>query len=581
MMTELHQLGRYQIETHIGSGAYADVYKATDTALDRVVALKVLKPALLADSDAFSRFVQEAKNMAELTHPQIAWVWDVGEQDGRYFIAMRYADGPALAQILAKRKKLSWEEALEIIQQIAAALDFAHRKGVIHRDVKPQNILIAKEDGAVLGDFGIAKAFHVSGMTTNTGAVMGTPAYIAPEIWNGQTASAASDQYSLACVCSEMLTGKTLFEGNTPEAVIAGHLVKGPELPVEWPKGVPAAAKSILMKALARDPQARYASAGQFASALKDNQSTPLKEPAIPRKIPLTQRKLSPKLIQAGIAALVIVAVAAGLFSGWQYLQNQRTEPILEEVFVPAETPTPAYTTEISPKDGMVMVYVPAGKFWMGSADDDEIVENDEKPRHQVDLDAYWIDQTEVTNAMYLQCVNAGTCMDNGSSSLLAVEYAQHPVTHMSWYDANTYCAWAGRRLPTEAEWEKAARGDQWLIYPWGNEFNCKNANASDAGSCDGYEETAPVGSFLAGVSPYGVLDMAGNVWEWVSSLYEGYPYDAEDGRENMDAGDKRVLRGGSWFNHGNLLRVAYRGSNVPSLRNYLIGFRCARSVTP
>ncbi|MEI7989064.1 MAG: serine/threonine-protein kinase, partial [Chloroflexota bacterium] len=211
-MEAFKQLGRYQIEEHLGSGSYAAVYRALDTVLERIVALKVLKPALVADESAFSRFVQEAKVMAKLTHPRIAWVWDLGEADGRFFIAMRYVDGPSLEKVITQRGALPWQDAIQLIEQAAEALDFAHAKGFIHRDIKPQNILVSAEEGAVLTDFGLVKIIAASGMTT-TGSFLGTPAYMAPEVWQDHPSTQATDQYALACVLVEVLTGKTLFGG--------------------------------------------------------------------------------------------------------------------------------------------------------------------------------------------------------------------------------------------------------------------------------------------------------------------------------------------------------------------------------
>lgn len=231
-------------------------------------------------------------------------------------------------------------------------------------------------------------------------------------------------------------------------------------------------------------------------------------------------------------------------------------------------------SVKISEKDGMVLVYVPAGEFTMGSNTNPS-----EQPIHQVNLDAFWIDQTEVTNAMYSKCVDEGECYppydvnyyDNSS-------YANHPVVHVDWNQATAYCAWAERRLPTEAEWEKVARGTNGRTYPWGEGIDCDKANYTD--SCVG--DTSPVKSYPNGVSPYGAYDMAGNVWEWVSSLYQPYPYNENDGRENLSSSGDRVLRGGSWDYIDKFVRSASRYDYHPDYFNgffYVsVGFRCARS---
>ncbi|MFC1936691.1 formylglycine-generating enzyme family protein [Chloroflexota bacterium] len=255
--------------------------------------------------------------------------------------------------------------------------------------------------------------------------------------------------------------------------------------------------------------------------------------------------------------------------------QKQQEEEVVEE---PSEPPAPTLgigSRLENPVDGQVMVYVPEGAFEMGSEEGDE----DEKPVHTVYLDAYWIYQTEVTNEMYALCVQAGVCDAPGGSEYGDSEYADHPVARVSWYDAEAYCEWAGGRLPTEAEWEKAARGTEGNVYPWGDSWNSSLANSSEEG--DGYSDTTPVGTFPGGASPYGALDMAGNVWEWVADwygedYYQGSPDENPSGPSN---GTYLVWRGGSWYlNHRIQLRAANRGYRAPYVADNDIGFRCASS---
>lgn len=254
----------------------------------------------------------------------------------------------------------------------------------------------------------------------------------------------------------------------------------------------------------------------------------------------------------------------------------------------PTGTPTlAAVSTMVSEKDGMVMVFVPAGEFKMGSDKSDE----NEKPVHTVYLDDFWVDQTEVTNAMYAKCVQAGGC---SSPALLESntrdiyygnpEFDDYPVIYVSWKDATAYCEWVGRRLPTEAEWEKAAswseENQKKYPYPWGYPINCSLANYWDSkGYCVG--DTTIVGSYKSGQSPYGVYDMAGNVWEWVSSLDQPYPYSEVDLREDLSASGSRVLRGGGFSSWLMGLRSSTRlGMDPTSVKNDM-GFRCARGVSP
>jgi formylglycine-generating enzyme required for sulfatase activity len=229
--------------------------------------------------------------------------------------------------------------------------------------------------------------------------------------------------------------------------------------------------------------------------------------------------------------------------------------------------------------DGALLVFVPAGEFTMGSDDGG----SDERPAHTVYLDAFAIDRTEVTNAQYARCVQAGACRppDPSRSSTRAdyfadPRYADYPVIYVSWDDARAYCAWAGRRLPTEAEWEKAARGTDGRTYPWGDEWDASKANTDEAGPGD----TTPVGAYPQGASPYGALDMAGNVWEWVADWYGANYYRESPGENPLGpaSGAYRVVRGGSWNNYQWLARAAIRGRNTPGNRDDDVGFRCARS---
>jgi len=252
----------------------------------------------------------------------------------------------------------------------------------------------------------------------------------------------------------------------------------------------------------------------------------------------------------------------------------------------------------------MTMLYVPGGEFTMGStdADIDAILaecsdcERDwytnEQPQHTVTLDAFWIDKTEVTNAQYRECVEAGACTASAYADESDYNGDQQPVVGVDWSQAKAYCEWAGVRLPTEAEWEKAARGTDGRTYPWGNEwdvqttrrcnFSDKNdpTGPSDTEADDGYARTAPVGSYLAGASPYGVLDMAGNVWEWVADWYDADYYDNSPGNnpKGPNSGGSRVLRGGSWSDVWFYVRAASRSDYSPSGRGNYIGFRCAGS---
>jgi formylglycine-generating enzyme required for sulfatase activity len=238
------------------------------------------------------------------------------------------------------------------------------------------------------------------------------------------------------------------------------------------------------------------------------------------------------------------------------------------------------------PADGMIMIYISPGEFKMGSSDSDVDALPGEKPQHTVYLDEYWIDKTEVTNAQYALCVAAGKCQlpsesvsESRSSYYGNAPYINYPVIYVSWEDAAAYCEWAGGRLPTEAEWEKAARGADGRIYPWGDQQPvCQLTNYKGCNN-----DTSEVGSYPDGDSQYGLSDMAGNVWEWVQdwfdeSYYAGSPNSNPAG---PPSGQFRVLRGGGYYDDGKNLRSTFRNTSFPDITFRGFGFRCAASPRP
>lgn len=324
--------------------------------------------------------------------------------------------------------------------------------------------------------------------------------------------------------------------------------------------------------------------------------------------------------------ALLSVLSACG--SGGLQEEGSSSQAVSDEIIVPdLPAPEPSVTipdlptleptevttfaNRISEKDGMEMIYIQAGEFLMGWGGSDATVDVGPGPYpdflvHTIFLDDYWIDKHEVTNGQYQICVAEGVCRPckqnnippQGIDYFTEAVYADYPVVNVSWYMARDYCEWTGRRLPTEAEWEKAARGTDGRKYPWGNEkyseeyanicdVNCpaaKKGDISNPNFDDGFAGPAPVGSFPAGASPYGLLDMAGNVWEWTSSASELYPYDANDGREaqyDIVDGEKwpeRILRGGPWNDGYWYQRSSYRYRAVGVYLNFNMGIRCAYS---
>jgi formylglycine-generating enzyme required for sulfatase activity len=300
-------------------------------------------------------------------------------------------------------------------------------------------------------------------------------------------------------------------------------------------------------------------------------------------------RKFNPRLFGIILSVLVLVSFTAYFIANNLPIAPTETPTAVTHT-ITFQTPTviPTSTlgvgsTTISEKDGMTLLYVPAGKFTMGNTNG----ASDEQPSHEVLLSAFWIDQTEVTNKMYANCVAASKCSPpNNMGSVTRPgyygnsEFDNYPVIWVSWNDAIAYCEWAGRRLPTEADWEKAACGTDARTYPWGNEPpNSSLLNSLDYNNTA--RDTTEVGRYPDGRSFYGAYDMAGNVWEWVNDWYDVYP-GGNPGASN-DFGQKyRVLRGGSFLiTDARYVRSVNRFMDSPSHSNYDVGFRCARSASP
>ena len=265
---------------------------------------------------------------------------------------------------------------------------------------------------------------------------------------------------------------------------------------------------------------------------------------------------------------------------------------------VPTITPVAPRAGEERALGGAAMVFIPAGDFAMGSANSDGDANTDEKPQHTVSLDAFWVDKVETTNALYKKCVDAGKCArpQSSSSGIGAyygnTRYDNYPVVLIAWNDAKNFCEWSGKRLPTEAEWEKAARGTDGRIYPWGNAWsaarlnfcdrNCRFADYRDNATNDNFADLAPVGSFPSGASPYTAFDLAGNVSEWVADWYaENYfSVSPRSNPQGPAGGQDRAVRGGAWDSGRTGVRAANRERTAaPGERNESIGFRCAMSA--
>src|ERR671937_138901 len=258
--------GRYRIVRKLGAGGMADVYLAEDQELGRRVAIKILNDRHAADDQFVERFRREAKNAAGLSHPNIVSIYDRGTAEGTYYIAMEYLDGRSLKEMIVGRGPAPVKTAIDYARQILAAVGFAHRNGIVHRDIKPHNVLVSPEGRLKVTDFGIARSG--ASQMTEVGSIIGTAQYLSPEQARGSPVDQTSDLYSVGVVLYEMLTGQVPFTGDTPLAIAMKHLSEVPKPPSELRPEVPHDLDLVVLRALAKDPEDRYQTAEEMDADL-------------------------------------------------------------------------------------------------------------------------------------------------------------------------------------------------------------------------------------------------------------------------------------------------------------------------
>lgn len=575
----METVGPYRVVKELGRGAMGVVFEAFDPAIGRTVALKVIlsQPQATAEEDAQAklRFAREASAAGRLSHPNIVTVYQLGEHDGAQYLVMEYVTGVSLEAMLAPAVPLSFPSALGILTQIAAALDCAHALGVVHRDIKPANILVTRDGTVKLTDFGIARI--ASQNMTQTGFTMGTPAYMAPEQIMASKVDGRADQFSLAVVAFQMLSGKRPFEAPTVQALMF-KIVSGKPRRIEEANALlPRAVAEVISRGLSKDPARRYRNCSEFAADLRAALASPAAPATVagrpqsapaPEPRPAIARRLRGWPLIAACALVGVAAVAAGAW--FVSLIDRGPEVTVKDApkaavaaaprKQPALTATqPASSTKVNPKDRLTYVWIPPGTFAMGCSPGDTECLDSERPAHQVTItNGFWMGQTPVTQEAYERVVRSNPSHIKG---------AELPVESVTWTEAQSYCQAVGMRLPTEAEYEYAARGGS-----TGSRYGDLDRIAWYANNSA--NKTREVG--LKQANAWGLHDVLGNVWEWVADWYDAYPAGSQRDPGGPASGQYRVLRGGSSLSTPKVARASYRFRHGPENRNTNIGLRCA-----
>ncbi|MEW6730820.1 MAG: bifunctional serine/threonine-protein kinase/formylglycine-generating enzyme family protein [Acidobacteriota bacterium] len=646
---------KYQVVALLGLGGMGAVFRARHSFINNDVAIKIIHPRLAMNNEVAERFLREARAAAMIDHPNAIRVTDFGRAGELLYLVMEFIQGYSLSNLIRKKGYLAPATTASIMSQVCAALDAAHTHHIIHRDLKPDNIMIKQND---LGqqvikvlDFGIAKmktADNNSASITRAGTIVGTLNYMSPEQCRGdEVIDLRSDIYSLGVVAFEMLTGRLPFSAPTPTGLAVKHIIEPPPGLRSIVPDIPERVEKVVLRALEKEPTARYRRAGEFAAELinsvhgggdsnrtqvlvgsgmpgdpvkgvtrplyelggnleqdlppqagpptagyteantgmvqratmtsatkvqtDEQPATKIKtdEQSAPALPPIPQPRRRAPLYAAVAAAVVIIAASVGYF----LIPREAGK-------VPA---SPGSQTPSNEFPGMVLIQ--SGWLKMGSLEGFDY----EQPVHDVWVDPFYLDTNEVTNAEFEKFVNETgyrTDAEKAGDELnwrayATAERSNHPVVQISWNDATTYAKWAGKRLPTEAEWEYAARGGQISKkYPWGDEPPQRRANFGQGGQT--FEApnipTQPIRSYEA--NGYGLYDMVGNVWEWCEDWYDVnyYRNSPERNPRGPANGKSRVIRGGSWFTDYTKIRVSTRISEIPDGYEYDRGFRCAKS---
>jgi len=571
MLRAEDRIGPYTLIRKLGQGSFGVVWLAERRGkfLTTQVAVKIP----LDEEPDLQAIQQEAQSWQQASgHPNVLPVLDADEYDGQVVIVSEYAPDGTLAEWMKKHggKAPSIEAAVSMTCGILAGLEHLHGRKMIHRDLKPGNVLL---QGATprLTDFGVSRVLRTIGSTN----VAGTPAYMAPEMFDGLY-SEQTDIWAVGVMLYKLLTGALPFSQQGWGALYAA--IKEEDFQ-PLPSEVPQHIRAVIARALAKEPSKRFECVQAMRNALL---AAPTETDALieqTRKRPTPQVPPVPERSPLPVFDLQL--------PGGQVFCVPEIKPVAPPRVLPQPPDPPSSVnsgtktpSESSPRfsfwpfsknappiraneaDGAEMVWIAPGEFSIGDGDQPD------NPRRRIMLEGFWIYRYPVTVAMFRRyCAATGNSLPDPPPWDWLDD---HPMVNVHWQDAVSYCKWARVSLPTEVQWEKAARGVDVRRFPWGgnwdpNRCRCSRSNYADAGS------TMSVGAYPSGASPYGVMDLSGNVWEWCHEMIDGGSLHGDTG-----SGPRRVLRGGSW--EGNMpgdFRASFRQRQFPSYMYYTIGFRC------
>ncbi|MDB5350574.1 MAG: pknB 29 [Planctomycetota bacterium] len=609
----LGRIGHYEVLQVIGKGGFGIVFRAFDDVLQRVVALKMLAPAMAATSPARKRFLREARSFAQVRHESVVQVYAIEEQPLPYLV-MEFIPGESLQERLDRTGPLEVTEIIRLGRQIAEGLAAAHATGLIHRDIKPGNVLIeGGHQQAKITDFGLARAADDASLT-QSGVLAGTPMYMAPEQAKGETLDHRADLFSLGSVLYVMASGRPPFRASTTYAVLKRLVEDNPRPIREVIPEIPHWLCDIIEKLHAKKPADRFQSAQDVADLLADCEAQLKASGKIKdfSRIPKSRRAVKGADRWKWVAALALLfpvfALAMTEIGGFTHLVRGRQSASDGSKGVNARQMPQARPENIGrPADytntlGMKFRLIPSGKFTMGSSQkeidhfhgltEDERLKGmfqSEGPEHEVEItQPFYMGMTEVTIGQFRQFIEANpkyVLGDDIWNTSGRFHSENNPVVQVSWQDAFDFCKWLsekeGReyRLPTEAEWEYCCRaGRSGMRYCYGNDDAELEKYAWFSNNSGG--GTHPVGKKLP--NAWGLYDMYGNAFELCQDWHDLDYYKSGSVKDPTGPlGSCRVSRGGGWKYPPMYARSAFRSWATPHLRSESIGFRVCLVAPP